>query len=192
MKAFQLIQASALSAVLMLSAVPAFSAGLRNYSASRFGNTGHDEWRDNVDSRHDRRDDHWNDHRDNRWSDHGGRHDQRDNNWNGHDNNHHNNHWSDRGGWHDHRNDSQRDYGPGYYPGQRYMFPLYDGRPSNRHYPGYRERYYNGRYYYFNNTGFFFPGYGFIAYGHRHTRYCPQWHFEDFASGVILGAIISH
>lgn len=172
MKAFRLMRVSALSAVLMLSAAPSFSAGLRNYSDARFGNAGRqDGRREDSGSRHDRRDDRWNDHRDRRWNDHRG----------------------------EHRNDRRRDYGPGYYPGQRYMFPLYDGRPNDRHddrhghghYPGYRQRYYNGRDYYFNDTGFFFPGYGFIAYGHRHTSHCPHWHFEAFASGVILGAIIS-
>lgn len=187
MKAFQLIHASVLSAVLMLSAGPAFSAGRGSFPEARFGTAGqqhvrHDGWRNDTGSRHDRRDDRWhwndrrNDHDGNRWSDHGSRHDHRG----------------------ELRNDHRRDYGPGYYPGQRYMFPLYDGRPNNRHddrrgyYPGYRHRYYNGYHYYYNSSGFFFPGYGFIAYGHRHSSHCPHWHFEAFASGVILGAIISH
>lgn len=200
-KSFQLIQTAALSAVLMLSAAPAaYSAALDNTVQKLVRQDGR---MIDAGNRHDSRGDHGNDrgnghdnNHNNRWSDHGSRHDHRENHWNdhwnGHGNDHHNNHWSDR------QRDQWRDYGPGYYPGQRYMFPLYDGRPNNRydnrhrHYPGYRQRYYNGRYYYFNNSGFFFPGYGIIAYGHRHTRHCPHWHFEDFASGVILGAIISH
>lgn len=55
----------------------------------------------------------------------------------------------------------------------------------------YRHRYYNHYHYYYNTAGFYFPGYGFIERGHVHSRYCPHWHFEDFATGFVLGAIIN-
>ena len=56
---------------------------------------------------------------------------------------------------------------------------------------GYRHRYYNNSPYYYNASGFYFPGYGFIERGHVHGGYCPHWHFDDFAAGFVLGAIIN-
>ncbi|MBN1379851.1 MAG: hypothetical protein JXA04_11530 [Gammaproteobacteria bacterium] len=56
----------------------------------------------------------------------------------------------------------------------------------------YRHRYYHGHHYYYNQLGFYFPGFGFIAHGHIHNRHCPHWHFEPFAAGLILGAILSN
>lgn len=38
--------------------------------------------------------------------------------------------------------------------------------------------------------GFYFPGYGLIHHGHRHSRSCPDWHFEAFAWGVAAGAAL--
>lgn len=60
---------------------------------------------------------------------------------------------------------------------------------THRHH-GYRHRFYNNYHYYYNGAGFYFPGFGLIAHGHAHGRHCPSWHFDDFAAGFILGAII--
>lgn len=64
-------------------------------------------------------------------------------------------------------------------------------RHSGGYYSGYRHRYYNGYNYYFNHGGFYFPGYGHIRHGHRHSHHCPGWHYETFASMLLLGLIFS-
>lgn len=174
MKAFQWILAPALSVALMLSAAaPAFSVEQKKFSNTQIVQK---HMRDNNGHHDQHRGDHRNQHR-------------RDDHRHGHRN--------------DHRNNERNHYGPGYFPNHRYLFPLYDGRRRDDrrgywhdyhrgHHHGYRHRHYNGYHYYYNNVGFYFPGHGYIAHGHRHTRDCPHWHFEDFAAGVILGAIISH
>ena len=81
------------------------------------------------------------------------------------------------------RHDNTRYYnrpGPGYWHDYHY----------GRH-PEYRHRYYNGHHYYYNSIGFYFPGLGFIARGHVHGPHCPHWHFEPFAAGLLLGAILN-
>ncbi|HEX7025991.1 MAG TPA: hypothetical protein VF268_01985 [Gammaproteobacteria bacterium] len=181
MKAFHLILASALSTALMLSVAPAFSAEPKKFSNAQIvqKHVRQGERRDDHGHRNQHRHDHRNQHgHDNRRDQ---RHDLRN----------------------DHRHNNRNHYGPGYYPNHRYLFPLYDGRRHDHrrgywhdyhrgHHHGYRHRHYKGYHYYYNNTGFYFPGYGHIAHGHRHSRHCPHWHFEDFAAGLILGAIISH
>jgi hypothetical protein len=61
---------------------------------------------------------------------------------------------------------------------------------QRHHQHAYRHRYHNNYHYYYNAAGFYFPDFGFIAHGHRHAAHCPHWHFEDFAAGLVLGAII--
>lgn len=147
-----------LSAVLLLSMAPAFSAeqnklkpGARIAGISQ-QHARNDGRRDNAGYRNERRSDH--------------RHDRRN----------------------DHRNHGRNEYrhGTRHNHNHRYTVPRYHA------YPGYRHRYYNGRHYYYNTIGFYFPGYGYIHHGHRHSRHCPHWHFEGFAAGLVLGAILSH
>lgn len=96
-----------------------------------------------------------------------------------HDGRHHRDHERWRDGAHRHRHSPQvRGYWNDYHHGHR------------RHHHAYRHRFYNNYHYYYNGAGFFFPGYGYIAHGHAHGRHCPHWHFEDFAAGFVLGAII--
>lgn len=74
--------------------------------------------------------------------------------------------------------------------GRGYWHDYHHGH-GHGHHRGYRHRFHNNYHYYYNAGGFYFPGYGVIAHGHRHDRHCPHWHFEDFASGFVLGAIIA-
>lgn len=99
---------------------------------------------------------------------------------NGHRYSDRHNHRDDRAKWPDRswqKYDSRRGYWRDYHSGHRH---------------GYNHRYYNGYHYYYNQAGFFFPGYGYIAYGHVHSSLCPHWHFEPFATALILGAILSY
>lgn len=106
---------------------------------------------------------------------------------------HHNHDRHDRrhdGGRHHHDRDRERHphWGHESRRGRGYWHDYHHGQ--RRHHHAYRHRFYNNYHYYFNSTGFYFPGYGFISHGHAHGRHCPHWHFEDFAAGFVLGAII--
>jgi hypothetical protein len=90
---------------------------------------------------------------------------------------------------------NERGYAPGHQhygrrhsPNRGYWQDFHHGHRHHHH--GYRHRVYNHYHYYYNSIGFYFPGYGHIAHGHLHGVHCPHWHFEDFAAGFILGAII--
>jgi hypothetical protein len=72
--------------------------------------------------------------------------------------------------------------------GGGYWYDYHHHRASHHH--GYRYRFHNNYHYYYNAAGFYFPGFGLLAHGHVHDRHCPHWHFEDFAAGFVLGAII--
>ncbi|HEX5055669.1 MAG TPA: hypothetical protein VFX02_04140 [Gammaproteobacteria bacterium] len=155
---------SALTILLLLTLAGTAMAG-----ESTRGTRPHHQARDRVERQHERG------HGDD-WNAHGHGHGdwqraRRDRDGHGHEN--HGYHDRDRGA--DHRSWQGRGYWRDYHYGHHY---------------DYRHRYYNNYHYYYNTSGFYFPGYGFIERGHVHGRYCPHWHFEDFAAGFVLGAII--